>query len=57
LSANGTVKVNTPNLSNASFTPVEFSVGAYRFGHALVRDNYHINDIAPLTTDIDDNLD
>ncbi len=49
-------RVNTPNLPNANFTPIEFSVGAYRFGHALVRNNYHINDIFPTTTDIDDNV-
>jgi hypothetical protein len=53
---NGAAHVNTPNLPSASFTPVEFSVGAYRFGHSLVRDNYHINDIFPTTTDIDDNV-
>ncbi|MGN6869016.1 MAG: peroxidase family protein [Solirubrobacteraceae bacterium] len=54
--AGGAAGVNTPNLPNASFTPTEFSVGAYRFGHALVRDNYHINDIFPTGTDIDDNV-
>jgi hypothetical protein len=54
--ANGAAHVNTPNLPSATFTPIEFSVGAYRFGHALVRDNYHINDIFPTTTDIDDNV-
>lgn len=54
--ANGKVNVNTPNLPDASFTPIEFSVGAYRFGHGLVRNNYHINDVAPLTTDTDDNV-
>jgi hypothetical protein len=54
--SNGIARVNTPNLPNANFTPIEFSVGAYRFGHALVRDNYHINDIFPTTTDIDDNV-
>ena len=54
--ANGSAQVNTPNLPNANFTPIEFSVGAYRFGHALVRNNYHINDIFPTTTDIDDNV-
>ena len=48
--------MNTPNLPNANFTPIEFSVGAYRFGHSLVRNNYHINDIFPTTTDIDDNV-
>jgi hypothetical protein len=52
----GVGRVNTPNLANASFTPIEFSVGAYRFGHALVRENYHINDIFPTTTDIDANV-
>lgn len=52
----GVAHVNTPNLPNANFTPVEFSVGAYRFGHALPRENYHINDIFPTTTDIDDNV-
>jgi hypothetical protein len=49
-------RVNTPNLLNANFTPIEFSVGAYRFGHSLVRQLYHINDINPLSTDIDDNV-
>jgi len=52
----GGAYVNTPDLRSADFTPIEFSVGAYRFGHALVRNNYHINDINPLTTDIDDNV-
>lgn len=52
----GQATVQTPNFPTANFTPIEFSVGAYRFGHALVRENYHINDIAPLTTDIDDNV-
>ena len=52
----GRVTVNTPNLPSGGFTPTEFSVGAYRFGHSLVRDNYHINDIFPLTADIDDNV-
>ena len=54
--ANGAAHVNTPNLPNANFTPIEFSVGAYRFGHALVRNNYHINDIEPTTVDLDDNV-
>jgi hypothetical protein len=53
---NGRVTLNTPALPNASFTPVEFSVGAYRFGHALIRNNYHINDIFPDTADIDANV-
>ena len=53
---NGQTQVDTPNLPNADFTPIEFSVGAYRFGHSLVRNNYHINDIFPTTTDIDDNV-
>jgi hypothetical protein len=52
----GQADVETPNLRTANFTPIEFSVGAYRFGHALVRQNYHVNDIAPLTTDIDANV-
>lgn len=53
---NGAARVNTPSLPNAGFTPIEFSVGAYRFGHSLVRNDYHINDIFPTTTDIDDNV-
>jgi hypothetical protein len=52
----GHVTLSTPNLPSADFTPIEFSVGAYRFGHSLVRDNYHINDIFPTTEDIDDNV-
>jgi hypothetical protein len=44
-------------LPNAAFTPIEFTVGAYRFGHALVRQLYHINDIDPTApADIDDNV-
>ncbi|HXW79238.1 MAG TPA: peroxidase family protein, partial [Acidimicrobiales bacterium] len=53
---NDQAHVNTPNFPNANFTPIEFSVGAYRFGHSLVRNDYHINDIFPTTTDIDDNV-
>ena len=52
----GGAHVNTPDLRSADYTPIEFSVGAYRFGHALIRNNYHINDINPQTTDIDDNV-
>jgi hypothetical protein len=55
--ANGALQVNTPNLPNANFTPIEFSVGAYRFGHSLVRNDYHINDIFPPPgVDIDNNV-
>ena len=54
---NGQAQVNTPNLPNANFTPIEFSVGAYRFGHSLVRNLYHINDIFPPPgPDIDNNV-
>lgn len=49
--------VDTPAFPHADFTPIEFTVGAYRFGHALVRQEYHINDILPDTRDIDDNVD
>jgi hypothetical protein len=52
----GSARLDTPNFPNASFTPVEFSVGAYRFGHSLVRENYHVNDIFPDGADIDDNV-
>jgi hypothetical protein len=55
-SPNGQAHVNTPNFRDGSYTPIEFSVGAYRFGHSLVRNNYHINDINPRTTDTDDNV-
>jgi Animal haem peroxidase len=49
--------VTTPQFPAASFTPIEFSVGAYRFGHSLVRQLYHINDINPLANpDTDDNV-
>jgi len=54
--SHGHYHVTTPNFPNASYTPIEFSVGAYRFGHSLVRERYHINDIDPLTTDLDDNV-
>ena len=46
--ANGQVNLNTPNFPSASFTPIKFSVGAYRFAHSLVRQEYHINDINPI---------
>lgn len=36
--------VQTPLLPNSTFTPIEFSVGAYRFGHSIVRDAYNVND-------------
>jgi hypothetical protein len=53
----GVAIVHTPDLPNANFTPIEFSVGAYRFGHALVRNDYHINDIfLPPGVDIDNNI-
>jgi hypothetical protein len=44
--SNGQYTINTPNL-DGKFMPVEFSVGAYRFGHSLVRNVYHINDQDP----------
>jgi hypothetical protein len=50
------VHVSTPEFPDASFTPIEFSIGAYRFGHALVRNDYHINDIAPFGAAIRDNI-
>jgi hypothetical protein len=56
IGSHGNVTVNTPNLTNANFTPIEFSVGAYRFGHSLIRNNYHINDIFPTAADIDANV-
>jgi hypothetical protein len=49
--------VVTPNFPHNRFTPIEFSLSAYRFGHALVRAVYHINDnpLAPITAH-DDNV-
>ncbi len=52
----GAAQVQTPNFPAAGSTPIEFSVGAYRFGHALVRNDYHINDIKPQTALIADNV-
>jgi hypothetical protein len=40
----GRYVVRTPNFPRNSFTPIEFSLCAYRFGHALIRAAYHIND-------------
>jgi hypothetical protein len=40
---------------NRPFVPVEFSAGAYRFGHSMVRADYRINDtleVLPILTDI-----
>jgi Animal haem peroxidase len=48
--------LSTPQFPQASFTPIEFSVGAYRFGHSLVRQIYHINDIEPEIGDDDNNV-
>jgi hypothetical protein len=54
--AQGKASVNTPDFGNANYTPIEFSVGAYRFGHSLVRNDYHINDILPTGPDLDNNV-
>jgi hypothetical protein len=54
--SHGSAHLRTPNLPRASFTPIEFAIGAYRFGHSLVRNAYHINDIKPKTTKITDNI-
>jgi hypothetical protein len=35
------------------FMPVEFSVGAYRFGHSMARPSYKINEIARKKTPVD----
>ena len=43
-SPTGTYTISTPQVSG-KFMPVEFSVGAYRFGHSLVRNVYHINSV------------
>ena len=40
----GRYTVRTPSFPHNTFTPIEFSLCAYRFGHALVRAAYHIND-------------
>jgi hypothetical protein len=42
--------INTPQVSGTT-VPIEFSVGAYRFGHALVRESYTINDLNPTSAD------
>jgi hypothetical protein len=52
----GRMSVSTPNFPSAGFTPIEFSVGAYRFGHSLVRQSYHINDIFPGRRHIEENV-
>jgi Animal haem peroxidase len=38
---------------NAPYMPVEFSVGAYRFGHSMARPSYLINEIARKKTAVD----
>lgn len=45
-STTGTYTITTPD-DPTTRIPVEFSVGAYRFGHSLVRNVYHINDANP----------
>jgi hypothetical protein len=38
---------------NEPFMPVEFSVGAYRFGHSMARPSYLINEVARKKTPVD----
>jgi hypothetical protein len=40
----GHYRLITPNFPHNTFAPIEFSLCAYRFGHALIRAAYHIND-------------
>jgi hypothetical protein len=40
-------KPSTSDREEGPFMPVEFSVGAYRFGHSMVRDDYRPNDGHP----------
>jgi hypothetical protein len=40
----GRYVLRTPNFPRNAFVPIEFSLCAYRFGHALIRAAYHIND-------------
>ena len=35
-----------PGRKDAPFTPVEFSVAAFRFGHSQIRNAYNINDLS-----------
>jgi hypothetical protein len=49
-------RVTTPDFPHNRFTPIEFSVGAYRFGHSIVRELYHVNDDLCNGGDIDHNL-
>jgi hypothetical protein len=54
--SHGSAHLRTPNLPRASFTPIEFAIGAYRFGHSLVRNVYHINDIKTGSPRVFDNV-
>lgn len=38
-------KIFSPQRYKHFFMPVEFSVGAYRFGHSMVRDRYRFNQV------------
>jgi len=49
-------EASTPNFPHNTYTPIEFSVGAYRFGHSLVREDYHINDDLCNGGDVDHNV-
>lgn len=53
-STTGTYTINTPDDPGPQI-PIEFAAGAYRFGHALVRNVYHINDSTPVIGDRTDN--
>jgi hypothetical protein len=46
ISGTRTWRISTPAITGST-VPVEFSVGAYRFGHSLVRNSYTINDLQP----------
>ena len=37
------LKIFSQNKFRTFFMPVEFSVAAYRFGHSMIRNNYHFN--------------
>ncbi|HKS28721.1 MAG TPA: peroxidase family protein [Pyrinomonadaceae bacterium] len=43
----GTETIYNPSPDERPCLPLEYTVGAYRFGHSMIRETYYVNDLAP----------